>query len=90
MNYVQSICKLNEEKIILSSESNLPMFRLNAPVVIGAKVKRFITFSSLMQKPTEKLLKVYLQAGQPMIVQFNHVHFLPVLKCTVITLQDAT
>ena len=74
----------------LSSESNLPMFRLNAPVVIGAKVKRFVTFSSFMQKPTEKPLKVYLQAGQPMIVQFYHVHFFPVLKCTVITPQDAT
>ena len=37
-----TIC-LNEEKVIVtnfSSENNLPMFRLNAPVVIRVKVKR--------------------------------------------------
>ena len=36
----------------LSSENNLPMFRVNAPVIIRVKVFSF------MQKPTEKPLKV--------------------------------
>ena len=51
---------INEEKVIwyqLELRDNLLTFQLNASVVIRAKVLRF---SSFMQKPTEKALKVYL------------------------------
>ena len=49
----------------LSSENNLPMFRLNAPVIIREQIKLFskVQDNLFMQKPTEKPLKLYSVKG---------------------------
>ena len=72
-NWVQMKRRLSGTN--LSSENNLPTFRLNAPVLIRAhSVEKSasyfpssswyqITFSSFMQKPTEKPLKNWVQVA---------------------------
>ena len=53
---------LNEEEgYLYSSENNLPTFRLNAPVIIRAKVKRYEQ-NIIIYSPT--LLRIHIIGGQ--------------------------
>ena len=72
---------INEEKVIwyqLELRDNLLTFQLNASVIIRAKVLRF---SSFMQKPTEKALKVYLHDRYGNFPWWRLKHSVELLAC---------